>query len=150
MSKRIAIATAIAACLILTSCSRLFWMVASGSVASGIEVAFFEGRDQESHSRLPIVELTVSEWNSGSPSSPLWSLRGRASVASIRYGDAPPGLEELGPAEPMKPGAVYVALARDGPRLRVPGGAVELFAITPDGNVASCESLADCKAATGG
>ncbi len=131
-------------CITLTSCSRIFWVVPKGTLASGVRFEFFVDPDLTSMSSFRVREFSISELDQNGQETTLWSLRGRARIREIDYGVPPKGLTESSPARPLLPGRVYSVFVWNDPFIPPPGQAFAFFTITTSGATTRCPLLSVC------
>lgn len=133
----------------LTSCSRYFFVIPFGSLATNIRFEFRDAPDEEKSS-FRIREFAIFSVDKARVDSPAWSLDGLARVSAIEYGVVPNGLTETEPATPLVAGRVYYVQAADKPLFSsIPGHASAFFAITDRGEVKKCEQLECASIASG-
>lgn len=85
-------------------------------------------------------DLTVTKVGS-SESGPIWHIRGKGRIESLRYGMVPSGMSEDAPAQPLEPGRTYVigiVGSVSGSAFMPPCSGGVSFAIGPDGQITSC------------
>jgi len=131
-------------CIGLTSCSRVFWVKASGSINTGIQFEFFEDPDRSSPARLQVTEVSVVKYDQDRNASEQWLLTGRARLSTVEYGVVPKGLTEHIQAEALLAGGVYEVRVHDDPAIPPPANGGTMFKLTETGTVIDCRTYLEC------
>jgi len=123
----------------LAACQCVARVTVSGSLEQGIDFHALGG-EGNFIGQGELQDLTVRMVGSND-SNPVWHIKGKARIASLRYGVVPSGMIEDAPAKPLEPGHTYVigiagSVSSSTFTPSCKGGVS--FAIGPDGKVTSC------------
>jgi hypothetical protein len=133
--------------LVICGCSYGIGVRVLGSLREGV---YFESpsSDGAASRRIKVVQLDVQDRTAGSSLPVVWSVKGSASLKSVKYGSVPRGFNEVIAAQPLERGHTYfvrvtvrVSSLALGPPHR---GGEQLFKVMEDGSISACVPSSNC------